>query len=359
MYCSNCGTPVNSRFCPNCGIPQQQKNTQKSESDEILDEVVNRFKDIKSTGQDILKLKDLVVNVFKKHTKEETEEIFISGTTKTIPAEWEISASWPKPWLYSRIFILMAVTYILLCLSFNAFSNELMVPGIMFIGSLSVPFTLLIFFFEANAPRNISIFNVLKMFFIGGCASLFVSLLMFQFVTLSFPMTYIDAIIVGIIEEIGKAVIVAIFITLLKPKYILNGILIGAAIGAGFSVFESAGYAYAYAESYSSMFGIIYLRGFLAAGGHIIWAAITGGALCLVKQDKVFDTSMLFNVDFLKLFAVPVLLHAVWDMPIPFLQNINFIQILLTLIGWLFIFTLIDKGLKQITRFDENIYQPQ
>ena len=359
MYCVKCGTAIDGNFCPNCGTPvngNAQNFTQKSESDEIFDDVMKRIKNLKS-----LRLKDLFVDVFKKHSKEETDELFISGTSKTTPPESEISAFWPKPWLFSRILILMAATYAILYVCLTQFGNTNMVPGVMFIGSMAVPFSLLIFFFEANAPRNISIFNVLKMFFIGGCASLFATLMLFGFVTLSSDgISYIDAILIGIVEEVGKLVIVAIFIHLMNTKYVLNGILIGAAIGAGFAVFESAGYAfnvYLSYQSFDAMLDNIYLRGFLAAGGHIIWAAMSGGALCMLKQGKKFEISLMFRHDFLKIFAVPVVLHAIWDMPIQtvyILDKYYFIQILLTVIGWVFIFALIDKGLKQITKLEQS-----
>ena len=68
-----------------------------------------------------------------------------------------------------------------------------------------------------------------------------------------------------------------------------------------------------------------------------------------MKKDKIFETPMLFNKDFLKFFAVPVALHAIWDMPINFMSDIYFIQIVLTVVAWVFIFAFINSGLKQIS----------
>ncbi|MFK9090737.1 PrsW family glutamic-type intramembrane protease [Bacillus salipaludis] len=50
-------------------------------------------------------------------------------------------------------------------------------------------------------------------------------------------------IMIGIAEELAKAVTVIYFVRRLKYKYILNGLLLGAAVGAGFAAFETAGYA--------------------------------------------------------------------------------------------------------------------
>lgn len=357
LNCPGCGyrTDISSDFCPNCGRKLKEKNESKTESDEILGDVVNRFRGKRNKSSDILRLRDLVINVLKKHSTEETEEIFTAGLTKTTPPEWAICFSWQKPWLFSRVFAFLAFVFFILRVTVVNFSNSLMIPGTIFIGSLVVPLTLVIFFFEANAPRNISMINVSKLFFLGGCASLLLTLFLFSYVNISEQFSFIDAVLVGIIEEVGKLIVVALFISKLNSKYILNGILIGAAIGAGFSVFESAGYAFVFfvqtGFNLQVMFEIIYLRGFLASGGHIIWAAMSGAAICLIKKDKPFEFGMLFKMDFLKLFAVPVVLHSVWDMPINIFGNSFIIPLILTVIGWAFILTLVDKGLKQISGF--------
>ena len=41
---------------------------------------------------------------------------------------------------------------------------------------------------------------------------------------------------IGLVEETGKALIIVYFVNKLKTNKILNGLLIGAAIGAGFAV---------------------------------------------------------------------------------------------------------------------------
>ncbi len=48
---------------------------------------------------------------------------------------------------------------------------------------------------------------------------------------------------IGLIEEAAKAIIVAVFLFKSKrSNYILDGLLIGAAVGTGFAAFETAGY---------------------------------------------------------------------------------------------------------------------
>ncbi|MET3655396.1 hypothetical protein [Sporosarcina psychrophila] len=71
-----------------------------------------------------------------------------------------------------------------------------------------------------------------------------------------------------------------------------------------------------------------------------------------VKEGNLFNQHHLLNVKFIKLFSVPVILHSIWDMPLYYLQNFNFLYILLIIIAWIFIFTLINAGLQQIVRLN-------
>ena len=77
--------------------------------------------------------------------------------------------------------------------------------------------------------------------------SLIVTLVIGNYVYQSFNL--IGAFGIGFAEELGKAIVAALFINRInaddKKYYILNGLLIGAAVGAGFDVFETAGYVFA------------------------------------------------------------------------------------------------------------------
>ncbi|WP_238917952.1 PrsW family glutamic-type intramembrane protease [Clostridium sp. YIM B02555] len=300
-----------------------------------------------------LKLTDLIVNVFKKHTLEERENTFICGTALTSPKENEICSKWPKPWLYSRVFILFAITFIGLVALLRVFRNVLAYPGIVFIGALIVPFSLLVFFWEVNAPRNINIFDVVKIFFLGGISSLLITMILNRAITLG-EVDFYGAILIGVTEELAKFIVVAYFLRGSKRKYILNGLLLGAAVGAGFAVFETAGYVFAYGFDVHTMMKIIYTRGALAFGGHIVWAAMSGAALVMVKEDNRLKVKYFFNIKFLKYFITAIILHAIWDMPIYIESSIPYIQVALTLVAWIIILILINAGLKQISSLSFN-----
>ena len=97
------------------------------------------------------------------------------------------------------------------------------------------------------------------------------------------------------------------------------------------------------------MISLIFTRGWMAIGTHVVWAAIAGAALVYVKGDQPLKKDHFFNSKFLPLFSVPIILHAVWNMPITVLENLYFKYIVLIIIAWIFIFTLMNAGLKQIS----------
>ena len=98
------------------------------------------------------------------------------------------------------------------------------------------------------------------------------------------------------------------------------------------------------------MMMVMILRALLAPGGHVAWAAISGGALLLVKRDKPFTISQIFNKKFLAFFVLAIAMHAIWDMPLPSLGFIPIVQIAMTVMAWAILFVLMSAGLKDVSR---------
>ena len=297
-------------------------------------------------GKAELKIRVLFSDVLKHHTTEEAERIFIHGTDTTTPLIKDISTNWPAPWLYSRVALSLFLAFVILEVAWKLTTNGNLLPGMMFVGSSVIPFSIMIFFFETNAPQNISIFRVVQIFFVGGCASLLSTLILFEIVPVG-GLSFIGAILVGIIEEVGKMLIVAWYIKRMRDcMYILNGLLVGSAVGAGFAVFESAGYAFNYflSSGYDGMVHVINTRALLSPGGHVAWAAVTGAAIMIALDGKRFTWDILKDPKFLRLFVFPIALHAIWDMPI----YLWFLHPILIIIIWIVLLVLIQNGLREI-----------
>ncbi len=342
--CPECGNNVgtNDKVCSSCGFPLQKKNTQN-----IISENLDKITGAKS--ENYVTFKDLFKDSFKKHTDEELDEVFICGGKTTTPKVSEIDPHNAKAWVYLKILIFFIIAYIPTRIGYIVYGNLNFLPAMIMLGAFAVPLTVLMFFFEINIFRNIPFYKVIKYFLLGGALSLILAILFFSLDFNTDITTYSGALMVGVIEEVAKAAIVAFF--LFKEKrsnYILDGLLIGAAVGAGFAAFETAGYILKFGlqGGNAAMLQIIKIRGFLAPGGHVAWAAIEGAALMYVKGFEKLDKKHFNDKRFLLMCLIPIVLHGIWDMPINAPYAI--VQITVSILAWLVIIYFINLGLKQV-----------
>ena len=367
-FCTKCGHQMNDSdtFCSACGVScETGKQSPTAGGDSKWYDSVTGWISRMAGGTGAVRppLKSIFSKIFSKHSSAESEEIFIGGTESTTPELSDNGEVWPSPWLWSRILFIFAITFALLHICCSSFGNMNAYPGLMVIGAFMVPVSTLVFFFELNTPKNISFFTTIKYFLIGGVSSLVITLFLNDFLAAE-RNEWLDATMTGIIEEAAKLVIVAFLIWRNKnAKYALNGLLIGAAVGAGFAAFESAGYAFNIFLSnllnsglnvdlsYGEMIDNIVIRAILAIGGHVVWAAMGGYAIMLVKGNTELTMSFLNKKAFWKIFWIPIALHAVWDMPIYFgTSTVGVLtpKLLLVAFAWLVIFVLIGNSLSQI-----------
>ncbi|WP_020617229.1 PrsW family intramembrane metalloprotease [Paenibacillus daejeonensis] len=378
MFCPSCGYKAGegARFCPGCGnelataeaaasaetagAGQRQEasagpaegETRTTSGGGIFQDFADKLHRVAGFEEKVeIKIKDIFTDTFKKHTEEDAERLFIAGTSSTTPTMDQLIDTWPKPWLFMRIFIVGLIGFLGFYFGFLFFENANLLPGLIIVGSFVVPVALLIFFWEINAPQNIPLYRLMYYVFIGGILSLIIALLFFETV----GNLAVAPIVVGIIEEVAK-VLAILWCLRKRPKdhYILNGLLVGAAVGTGFAAFESAGYALRMGAAGSSeMFSTIFLRALLAPGGHIVWAALSGAAICMVKGRGAWDWGMLKDSRFLRIFIIVVVLHATWNSGISgTLFPVS--HLLLTLISWIIAFAMIHVGLQQVSKLKKR-----
>jgi RsiW-degrading membrane proteinase PrsW (M82 family) len=266
-------------------------------------------------------------------------------------------------------------------------------PALAVVGSLVMPLTVVFLFWELNTPRNISFPTVLILVLLGGAVSLYVSFIGFSVGNLG----WLKASEAGIIEETGKLLAVILVVRNLKYKYMLNGLVFGAAIGAGFAAFETAGYgqvdgffetflrseygtlkqyldagqmgdfmnglaaflndeslpkwiAQAEFRGIDALITIVHHRSYDAPITHIAWTAIAACALWRVKGDQKFRFNMLLDPTFLRTFAVSVGCHMLWNSPFFNYEGLlSWVKpIVLGVIAWYVIFGLTQQGLRQV-----------
>ena len=300
------------------------------------------------------KLSDLFAEVFSRHSREEVEDYFTVGTAKSTPSILEVNASWPKPWLFTRMTIGALVLYFLFWIGWKLWENTNLLPGLMLIGSFAIPISALVLFIEFNVRRNVSLYMVVRLVLLGGILSLLIthvidSLLAAGLLPNAGWAPFLGAAIAGPKEETAKVLAMIAVASAAKYRYKLNGLLIGASVGMGFAAFESAGYAFnvLLAEGeVEDMVANINMRGLLAPFCHIVWSAIAGCALWRVINGKEFRWRMLCDENFVRLFLVPVVLHMIWNFPLqlPFFGN----NMVAGIAGWLVCLSLVQEGLHEV-----------
>ncbi len=361
--CPRCRSQVviGSHSCPTCGfVPGIGAAPAPVKSQSVVANFWGQLD--KHASLDKLEgfsLKEMFSEVFRKRTQDEVDDYFQVGSRLTTPEIIEVPTGWPKPWFFGRVLMFVGMLYFAQYLAFHQFQNTLMLPGMMMTGALAMPFATAILFFELNAPRNVSFPRVLTLVCAGGVLSIFVSLIGFQVSKLHY---LFGAPAAGIIEETGKLIAVVLMMKKGDKLYILNGCLFGAAVGAGFAAFESAGYAFnAFLGALpdKSQAGILFaagnmvtsitLRGVLAPFGHVAWTGITAGVLWRARAHKTSMVDAFVDGKFIRAFFMVVLLHATWNFAAGFGLIIGGpFMALVGVVSWYLVFGIVQQGLRQV-----------
>ncbi len=274
-----------------------------------------------------MSLGDIFSEVSRKHSPKETAKVLISGTELTTPSEAEMLSGWQKPFLFARFFVgflaVILLTYFLgTVLAYDAAFFLLMVE-IPFL----VPLTLLLLVWEMNVPRNISLYEILKIVAVGGILSIIAAIIGFEIES-----PEMDA-WAGLIEEPAKLLVIYLILKRKNYPYAINGVLIGMAVGTGFAIIESLFYTFSnyfngivtgtyqvlngkwisddmVRYGFFSGLNVAVGRALAALSGHGVFAALYGGALVKAKGKDEVQLSHLAKPEFLLYFAVSILLHA-------------------------------------------------
>jgi len=383
VMCPECGSAIECR--PHVGKVKLRKIEDCDDEAELALSLPGSIHDKVASAIGIEKLKgfklsELFADVFSKHSREEVENYFTTGTEKSTPDILAVYIAWPKPWLFMRMTIASLILFSLLWAGWKQFANANLIPGLMMIGSFAIPISTLVLFTELNICRNVSLYMVTRLAFLGGVLSLLItsvidSLAGCGLLPNSNVLSWMGASSAGPMEETAKVLAMLAVARAAKYKYKLNGLLVGAAVGVGFASFESMGYALSFftngtiggtidaivaertkdldmarnvgvLQGANAMIEVIMVRGILSPLGHIVWSAIAGCALWRVIRDRVFEWKMLCDEKFIRLLLVPVFLHMVWNAPfeLPFYGK----YLVVGAVGWFVCLSLVQEGLHEI-----------
>lgn len=241
-------------------------------------------------------------NTFRRHSREEYREFFTRGLDdrphKSV-----------YPFVYARLFILFFTVFAALSLFIWLSTNRISLPTAIFFGGVLVNIPVCTLLYELNPDNDYSYVGLIFTMIIGGVvASLITTLGYFVYSPIN---EWVATVYTGILEESAKLVtlIAIFFIGKKRSPYI--GFLLGAAVGAGFSIVEDMGYIVFYGGGMFSVSGLVVMsivRGICSFGAHIFWTGILGFAFAIFRLRAKF---WLFA-------AISMGLHMLWDIPIDF-----------------------------------------
>lgn len=283
--------------------------------------------------------KDIFTSSNKKHTSSDMDYAMIAGTSlDTVSTELGMLQKWGTPWLYRRILTVgLLLSAVLIC----AVGVNLLLMGVSPLPALNLlvimvppcimPVALMVFFWEMNAPRDISLVQMLGYFFTGGILSLLITILLYLFVP--------EDSTAALTEEPAKLLVSLILLRRLCRKngkvYGFSGLALGAAVGAGFAAFESAQYAYnclpmvpvemdgIYTQAnvimltwdaFLNVLTNILIRNLCAVCGHVLLCAPYACIAALNMEKTCSIREATNSIPFWVVFSISFVCHALWNM---------------------------------------------
>lgn len=216
----------------------------------------------------------------------------------------------PQPWL--KLLVAGAALWGLAVLTLQVTNDQYVVPSVVILGSFVVPVAALMRLSERRRPVQLSSQMLRRLFVGGGVVGFLCSALLEAPLTSQPPAVFAGS--VGLIEEVAKLAVLAWLTRRIRPKTAGAGFVAGAAVGFGFSAFETAGYALnavsGGAGSWGALEGLQLLRAFITPATHGLWTAITGAVLWgAAGQGRYRVTGRLVAV-----VAGVVAIHGLWDL---------------------------------------------
>lgn len=257
--------------------------------------------------------------VFQRHRDTAVSSILNGDGHRALPEGF-----YPKAWLWSRVWLWATIlTGVMLLLSFG---NPRIIPGFIMLAAFGVPVAMVLLFLECDITRRVSVWKAAGVFIIGGVFSLFATTILNVTAIGASLNGALGAGSAGPIEETAKLLILLPFLANSK-RYpsVLNGMVLGASVGAGFAAFETAGYVfndafmaalvngYGLEDALGESIVLAIIRAIFSPFCHIAWTASIGGALWRARGQfgRLIDAFSKLSTWGVILLAM--LLHLLWN----------------------------------------------
>lgn len=311
---------------------------------------------------------DFFTDFYKRHSKQEMNLVLSAGKSYALKSKTQLLDIWQKPWLFYKVLkyglCICGIIYVVLYMLIE-YTGSISIPAInlfvIIVFPLLPPIVIMIFFWELNIPRNISLLELLGVFLAGG----FLSLVAAAFMLKDVPVR--EVAYAPFVEEPAKLIISVVFLALLskKPKFKiwgLTGLVIGAAVGAGFGGFESVQYGIkgVNGEFYVGLLRLIdkgdliflfqnqLARGVWAVAGHTLFCAPYTAAVALHTENGKITEKSFLNKDFGVTYGTSFICHFIWNS-----ISITPGFIIITIVLWMNSLTIVKKSFIQVLKVDE------
>ena len=235
----------------------------------------------------------------------EYDMIDAAQAQKTGQAKHGPSHSWWRVLLTGFLFFFLGLVVLILTGNPNLF------PTVVLLGSLTIPATYVVFFYDHRHLSRLTLPATILSFFYGGILGTFAAALLEPFFIQR--LNFFSAFQVGLIEEFVKILGVLVIARHRRHDSEVDGLIFGVAAGMGFAALESIGYAFVAflgsGGSLSTTVGVTLLRGILSPLGHGTWTALLAAVLFREAKNGHFR----LNLKVVGAYLTVVVLHGLWD----------------------------------------------
>ncbi|MGE5764169.1 MAG: PrsW family glutamic-type intramembrane protease [Mycobacterium leprae] len=197
-----------------------------------------------------------------------------------------------------------------------ATGNPLYVPSLLLLGSAIVPATFATLLYETQPALRVTVPALVAAAVVGGVIGTAVAgRLEFDAVHRLGTLPLLG---IGIIEEGAKLLLPVAVLLLVPGLRAADGLVLGVTVGMGFAALETLGYAFVALLTDGGRIGpvqhLLLFRGVASPAGHAAWTGFACAALFTAHAARPRLRARLRAwLRFASVFALAVVLHALWD----------------------------------------------
>ncbi len=251
-------------------------------------------------------VKNFFVNTFRRHSPAEYAETITRG----LRSDRGINTQYP--WLYVRTFALGLILFAAYLLAVRLSGNEMFIPSALVFGGITFALSFIILLYELYPRKDFSMISLAAVVVLGGAFACLLSQALGYFTPAASG--WLGSFRSGGLEEVSKAFVCILIIVIVRIRSPLLGFLIGAAVGAGFSIVEDMGYIFLSSDDWlasdiPAIVRVFFSRGMTVFCTHSVWTGLVGWAYA--RFDKHIN-----NAAFYATALLSILLHSLWNNPL-------------------------------------------